>query len=455
MMKRTLETIAKEQCGYFTAQQAIRAGYAHHNHVYHTKKGNWLWIARGLFRLPGYPDTLESSFARWSFWAIGRSPGRRVVISHDSALHFYRLSPHQPSEVHLTVPDRQFLRDGHDECICHRQGLADVEIVHHASFLITTPLRTLQDMKPDLILTGCWGETVRQALAQNQLSEQSAEELRAATLRLLDPSAPKHKIPAFAPASPGCCPSTAAMAENFLEGQRMTEELSPLRQRSGEWRMPNRSFTLIEMLVVVAIIAILFGLLQPALMTAVAQAKGTRCTNNLRHIGTCIANYASDNNNWLPAVYTGGWFWFQTFPVFYITGKDINAGYLWLNSTIYGVTSESVRSDWVTVCPSANPLRNNGNYGLSASFFAIPMWNYRYHKYNELTAPSGGGFVLDVIYSGANLNAMEQYVTGYGWTNSDYRHNGKMNILMGDNHVAPRFDPLPSAATDVFWTGRR
>jgi len=60
----------------------------------------------------------------------------------------------------------------------------------------------------------------------------------------------------------------------------------------------ERGFTLIELMIVVAIIAILAGILIPNFINARAQAQTAACESNLRQIATSLELYYADNQQY-------------------------------------------------------------------------------------------------------------------------------------------------------------
>ncbi len=65
-------------------------------------------------------------------------------------------------------------------------------------------------------------------------------------------------------------------------------------------------FTLIELLVVISIIALLVGILLPALGAARRTAQGAVCMGNERSFGQGMAVYTADNNGWMAGPNTSG-----------------------------------------------------------------------------------------------------------------------------------------------------
>lgn len=61
-----------------------------------------------------------------------------------------------------------------------------------------------------------------------------------------------------------------------------------------------RLFTLLELLIVIAIIGLIAGLLMPSLAKARNSSKRTYCNNNLRNISTAIQSYLNKSDDLMP-----------------------------------------------------------------------------------------------------------------------------------------------------------
>jgi len=71
----------------------------------------------------------------------------------------------------------------------------------------------------------------------------------------------------------------------------------------GRRKNTERAFTLVELLVVIMIMAILAGLLFPAITAAVENAQSLECRNNLKEIALAVLRYASENGGVIVPAY--------------------------------------------------------------------------------------------------------------------------------------------------------
>jgi prepilin-type N-terminal cleavage/methylation domain-containing protein/prepilin-type processing-associated H-X9-DG protein len=62
----------------------------------------------------------------------------------------------------------------------------------------------------------------------------------------------------------------------------------------------NKAFTLIELLIVIAVIALVMAILMPAMAKARQQGKSVLCSSNLRQMSFAAAMYANENDEYFP-----------------------------------------------------------------------------------------------------------------------------------------------------------
>ena len=133
---------------------------------------------------------------------------------------------------------------------------------------------------------------------------------------------------------------------------------------------PSRSFTLIELLIVIAIIAILSALLLPALRSARETANKAGCLNNQKSIGTFIQQYAMSDRQSLSRI-VGDWTnWYGMIAV--SAGAD-------QSKVLAGPNADVIKKDQIGYtlakkvfrCPS--DVSHNGSNGITEKDNRFPV----------------------------------------------------------------------------------
>ena len=277
----------------------------------------------------------------------------------------------------------------------------------------------------------------------------------------------------------------------------------------------RKSFTLVELLVVITILATLAALLMPALKAAKDRLKTTTCANNVRQIGLALNSFLADHDNWYP--YAAPWRWpyylgtpGPTSALYPYSGPVINGqGYhVQLGPYVGGVNS--VKAAQLFYCPSNPwPLPMTSTlaggsptlYGLNGQI--LPS---NWHDSSGVDPTSGGAHYLprvkttSILYPGlAMLTGENPYANpgdnlslglttaqgaisylhfSYGYTNYWHTpwfgkgtlgwgdshpqeivmHNLSWNSLMGDGHVqliskATLIEEMNAATPSKLWYG--
>ena len=217
----------------------------------------------------------------------------------------------------------------------------------------------------------------------------------------------------------------------------------------------SQGFTLIEMLIVIAIIGLLAGLLLPAVFRAGEEAKRISCLNNLRQMAIAAQTYAVRNEGYYPIAYC-----FVRKPPLvisvawdFITIKDWGSGKTTVEpGLLWGGTTNSK----VQQCPS---------FRGSANWLADPYTGYNYNtsyighgsgeqiaapaRVSDVRNPSQCALFGDGQYAaGANKfmrspwpSPSDAGFSGRTAGTQGFRHLGMTNVVFCDGHAESLHTP--------------
>lgn len=207
--------------------------------------------------------------------------------------------------------------------------------------------------------------------------------------------------------------------------------------------MRNMKFTLIELLFVIAIIAILAALLLPALSRAKEAGRSVTCKNNLRQMGLGFSFYSDTYGGYFPS---GRFNYFE--QGYHWSAIPIKMG----GTTINGMICPSARQEELwgmqtsastdTYCSISNPVAGKTiildycAYGVNGAVMRSDTAVF--HKTDIYKLPSKS-------FMSSDMNSANIWMQ-YSWqmtetirlklVSSSARHENRLNILLQDGHVA-------------------
>ncbi|MCE9589493.1 MAG: prepilin-type N-terminal cleavage/methylation domain-containing protein [Planctomycetes bacterium] len=218
----------------------------------------------------------------------------------------------------------------------------------------------------------------------------------------------------------------------------------------------RRAFTLVELMVVISIIAILMGLLMPALGAGRDSARATRCLANLSSLGRGMGMYHNDFKEYFIPGYRANWpvagrttyFWGSIKP-----GGSVErsaSGFM----TYLSETSEAFTcpmQPWGSYIPQAGANETTTNFGYNGWCLDPPWWNRKDSGGNpmprkrlaDVTRPDQLFVFADsamfwkpagipVLQNSTSLDPVSFNGTANTTPTTHFRHHGRANALTAD-----------------------
>lgn len=230
----------------------------------------------------------------------------------------------------------------------------------------------------------------------------------------------------------------------------------------------RRFFTLIELLIVIAIIAILAGMLLPALNKAREMAYQTQCLNQMKTMTTAALIYCDTYDGWLMPVKEA------TMASREDAMWSANRTFLDIARIKYGTSDPKWSHYWniKNICPKAQELYSPGDAVIGPAFYGLQNFPGGVSQANDywtaekyirpssmVKSPSGKAFIIETFQApdagGVNSSSKTSLTTWLQYANVKvpvggtvisgdwssylaYRHGGQrtINFSFYDGHVA-------------------
>jgi prepilin-type N-terminal cleavage/methylation domain-containing protein/prepilin-type processing-associated H-X9-DG protein len=189
-------------------------------------------------------------------------------------------------------------------------------------------------------------------------------------------------------------------------------------------------YTLVELLVVMAIIAVLASLILPAMARARGKAQAAQCVSNLRQWSIALAVYVDENDDCIPrrgqgvqplALINRPEDWFNALPpvVALRSYEDLAT-----NAAIPAATDRNL-----FVCPNAKPGATPNFLSYAMNMYVSPWIRPAPHRLQEIPRPDTVVFLADGPggYSSTVPSSMPYSVQA--------RHGNRANLSFLDGHI--------------------
>ncbi|NIA20719.1 MAG: prepilin-type N-terminal cleavage/methylation domain-containing protein [Anaerolineaceae bacterium] len=239
--------------------------------------------------------------------------------------------------------------------------------------------------------------------------------------------------------------------------------------------MKRRAFTIVELLVVVAIIVTLMAILLPNLAAALERARQATCAANLRSIGQSIKVYSSGNRGHWPSVYArdddsatwGETGWGPENTEISDFQEDVDAENLdtfTCNlSNWWMLIRKGMSSPGVFICPSADQEEDETIDDVEAVWSFRDLNNVSYSYQNQLGKGTTDSADSELV-AAADMNPMREDMELEESTRNEDKDKDRwqlnspnhdfdgQNCLYADGHVRFEQTPYVGIGNNNIWT---